>query len=601
MNIGKKELTTFIDDLAEELDLLKTTKRTETVSMKLLIVRELRRVDDFVVEGKFSELFQQYQKTFSSQTKGAETDVIEAIKKSDYTRVLYEMNALKSAKETGEQPLQHAQRLLRASLETLMDETKRRIMIGDKIDLNEITSIVDYLDQIKRANTYLAEYLQMSEKIQEFTNDVVRVIGNRIERLLEKVKALLKNCDFYEAHEEIDLIKQVRNILGKEKYCTNDVSDKIDKLIQIEKDSIAEVIKQYETLDVNLYSSYSPKEIFQKFEKVRSTNAEYISALEKLKAIIMTKFRAEIGKVATKLVSDPESIHIKRLKLLLEYVPDELRKTLETDFECSTKEKEQVVQSNNKKLVDAFNSADIKNIRNVLQEYQDSNGMQIFVDRGRDLAIEQMKDIASKIIENLSQYDIQEALRNLKKLNDYKSELSSFVKETSQLNFDVESRVKDTFQKAYSCVINQFLFGNISVISNEIIHAVERSFSCIIEFMRFRDELIDQSTLTKLLPVNFDQSIQEFNDKFSNYIQQIQTNYQIALQNLDISSLLNTLDTVSKWSSLFKKIDQYENTVNQMHTSVNTLITVLKDLSSYIEMIKSISKKIEELSNELIS
>ncbi|CAF4542845.1 unnamed protein product [Rotaria sp. Silwood2] len=301
------------------------------------------------------------------------------------------------------------------------------------------------------------------------------------------------------------------------------------------------------------------------------------------------------------MILDPENVRMRKFESAFVYLPDWMKDTLESEFNDLKDDITSFMQDHNQKLQDVFDTGNLKTIKNMLEEYQNSESMQTFLNKGRMLTLNQVHDIVIKINEDCRKNDIREALINAKKLYDLKKELENIVSEIKQPCLEIEILIKSTCQNVFLSFIKQFRNINISVNTSEIIENRERNFICLMEFMKFKDEYRDHSVLTYILPEDFNENLIKLNENISNYFLEHKKNYDIAFQIMDMTSLKNTLSILSQWNFLFTKIKNYESIHSNNDQSVNAIVTIIKKVTPYSYMLESITRKIREIRDQLIN
>ncbi|CAF4392841.1 unnamed protein product [Rotaria sp. Silwood2] len=483
----QNELANYLHDLSDEMAELKRKQQTEALSIKLSIVKALSKLDSFSLDEKYNDLHQKYQDVFLSQTTDACRQVMDAIKNGDYERVALEMSALQAANGVEGNFLKQAKRELRKSVEHLLNKTKDEAMRGESIQIEGIKSVVENLKQIECAKRFIHEYLSTPDEIGECILEVKKIIGDWIKRFIDNIKALITIYNFSEANQKMDSLLSMHMLLKK---CSpDDVSSQIEAVKQFEKDVVLNIVDKYSKIDISGFMLNPPKDIFEKLDIVKDIKPIFKEALNTISDTILTKFRDEFKKTQTKMMLDPENIRVKKIESTFVYLPKTMKETLETELNYLKDDITLLIQDHNQKLDDVFDTGNLTHIKDILEEYQNSEGMQSFVNKGRVLASNQVQDMVIKINEDCRKNNIREALINAKKLYDYKKELENIFSEIKQPYFEIEILIKTTCQNAYLSFINQFKNINISVTTNEITENMEKTFMCLMEFMKGRGRI----------------------------------------------------------------------------------------------------------------
>ncbi|CAF2548215.1 unnamed protein product [Rotaria sp. Silwood2] len=353
-------------------------------------------------------------------------------------------------------------------------------------------------------------------------------------------------------------------------------------------------------MDIGLYTLHPPKEIFEKFEAAKNTNLIYNSALNKIRESITVKFRQELELAKKTMPPNLSNIHIRKFESAVNHLPETLKNTLEIDLEYCKKDIMSMDQVTHSTFTDVISNGDPKSIKVLLEEYKTSQGMQSFIKKGRKIVLNQMQDVVNKINHYFEQNDVKEALSVVKILYEYKIELETIVTDDREPYLKSRSNIKRKFQLAYICFMNHFLQNNTSEMTNEVIRNVEKSFLCLFEFINFAHDLKGQPILTHMFPEDFNEKIIILSRKTADYFMQIQKNYESALEIIDIASLKDILDMMNKWDSLPMTMKNIIQIYHIEDISVNSMTMAISKLTVYSHMLESVSKKIEELKNQLI-
>ncbi|CAM4824411.1 unnamed protein product [Rotaria magnacalcarata] len=584
------ELSSYCSELATEMARLCATQRTEALNTKLSTAKTLSKLDKFLESSKFIDIYNEYQKLFFSQTNDIGQQVIDAIKNFDYEGVAVKMMTLKSSDEVGKHFYAEAKRPLNTGLEQLIEETENlAIMIGSTIPREDIKLIVNNLKRMERAKQFIEKHLDAPHKIDESIQNVKSIIEERIKRHLVVVKALIDNHNFSEADRKIESITVVRNLLGK--YCTKEIFDEIENLTEYQNNVVlTKVVTKYSKMDISGYTLNPPTDIFERFGQVNQTNPIYNQALNEIREKILAKFREELDKAKSRQPPNSENIHIRKFESAVKYLPEAMRNALEVELKHCKDDIVQLIRDNEIKLNNACSSGDVRNIKSILLEYENAQELQSFANKVKALVLTQIKEIVEKINGNFERYEIREAFTHVKKLYNYKIELEELITDIDRPYSEVRLRIIKIFDDAYLSFTNRFLSAQVSIGENESVAAVEKSLICLTEFMKFKDDHINQLILTHLLPDGFNDRIDTLIRKIRDYFNEHEAKCVDALEKIHTDSLLNILTIMSTWNSILTKIKIYYETYSNRNTSMLSLITILQPLADHSRMLSSISE-----------
>lgn len=595
------ELSSYHLELSTQMARLSATDRTDDLNTKITTAKALSKLDKFLDSTKYIDIYNEYQKIFVVQNNDIGQKIIDAIKNFDYEGVAAKMMTLQSSNEVGKHFYAEAKRPLNAGLDQLIEETENRvIMLGSVIAPEDIRSIVDNLKRMERAKQYIEKHLVAPHKIDESIRNVKSIIGDRIKRYLVGVKALIDNNNFYEADRKIESITLVRNLLGK--YCTKQISDEIENLTEYQsKVVLTNVVNKYSEMDISGYTLNPPTDIFDRFGKVEQTNPIYNQALNLIREKILAKFREELDKAKSRQPPDSQNIHIKRFESAVKYLPEAMRNALEVELKHCKDDITQLIGDNENKLNNAFSSGDIRNIKSILLEYEKSQELQSFANKVKALVLKQIQEIVQKINESFERYEIREAFTHVKKLYNYKIELEELIIDINRPYSDVRLRIIKIFEDAYLSFTNRYLNSKISISENESVAMIDKSLICLTEFMKFKDDHVDQVISTHILPEDFNEKIDTLIRKIQDYSREHTEKSKQALGKIDTDSLLNILKMTLTWNSLVTNIKVYYDVYNNRGKSIGMMMEGLQQFGQHSQMLQSISRRIEELRDELLN
>lgn len=594
------ELSSYCLELSTEMARLSVTQRTEDLNTKITTAKALSKLDKFLDTTKYIDIYNEYQKIFFSQNNDIGQKIIDAIKNFDYEGVAAKMMTLQSSNEVGKHFYAEAKRPLNAGLDQLIEETENRvIMLGSTIAPGDIRSIADNLRRMERAKQFIEKHLDAPHKIDESIRNVKSIIEDRIKRYLVGVKALIDNHNFYEADRKIESITLMRNLLGK--YCTKQISDEIENLTEYQSNVVlTNVVNKYSEMDISGYTLNPPTDIFERFGQVNQTNPIYNQALNQIREKILAKFREELDKAKLRHPPGSGNTHIRRFESAVKYLPEAMRNALEVELKHCKDDITQLIGDNENKLNNAFSSGDIRNIKNILLDYGKSPELQSFANKVKALVLKQIQEIVQKINESFERYEIREAFTHVKKLYNYKIELEELIIDINRPYSDVRLRIIKVFEDAYLSFTNRYLNSNISISENESVAAGDKSLICLTEFMKFKDDHVNQVISTHVLPDDFNERIDILIRKNQDYSRDHTDKFEEALRKIDTDSLMNILKMTSTWNSLVTNIKVYYDIYNNRGKSIGIMMESLQQFGQHSRMLQLISRRIEELRNELL-
>ena len=209
------ELSSYRSELSNEMARLSVTQSTEVLNSKLTTSKALSKLDKFIDDGRYIDLYNEYQKVFFTQNDDIARQVVDAIKSFDYEGVAVKMLTLDSSSEVGKHFYREAKRLLTAGIDQLIEGTENQVIIlGNSISLDDIKAIVENFKRMERAKQFIPNDLYPPHNIDAAIKNAKEIMSKRIKQYLVGVRSLIVNHNFYEADGKTDSITQVKNLLS---------------------------------------------------------------------------------------------------------------------------------------------------------------------------------------------------------------------------------------------------------------------------------------------------------------------------------------------------------------------------------------------------
>ncbi|CAF5206379.1 unnamed protein product, partial [Rotaria magnacalcarata] len=231
------------------------------------------------------------------------------------------MTALRPSNKIEKHFYEKAKRSLSIGLNQLKEDTRgSTLVVTHHLEKEQIKLIVENLKRLEKTKFVIEKHLNTSHAIDEFIEEMKKSIETKIKYFLDRIRAVIINYNFSEADEKIDSVIVVRNLLGK--YCIKDISDQIENLQNYGKTAV--IITRYD-------SEYmlNPPKIFEKLANVNSTNQIYSELLDKLRKLILEKFRNELERAKTKQTIDITNEHMRRFESAVKYLPESMENARE--------------------------------------------------------------------------------------------------------------------------------------------------------------------------------------------------------------------------------------------------------------------------------
>ncbi|CAM4986929.1 unnamed protein product [Rotaria socialis] len=596
-----KLLSDHLNDLSEEMLNLYLTQSIESLNKKLSIIKMLSNLDWFLKDKKYIDVYHKYQEKLLLQVHDIDKEIIDAIKKFDCEVLDDKMTALRPSNKIEKHFYEKAKRSLSIGLNQLKEDTRGlTLVLTHHLEKEQIKLIVENLKRLEKSKFVIEKHLNNSHATDEFIEEMKKSIETKIKYFLNRIRALIINYNFSEADEKIDSVIVVRNLLGK--YCIKDISDQIETLQNYGKTVVLpDLINRYSQMDISEYMLNPPKNIFEKLANVNSTNQIYSEVLDKLRKLILEKFRNELERAKTKQTIDITNEHIRRFESAVKYLPEPMKNALEIELQHCKDDITRLIQYSQLKLQDSSITEEIDKINNCSFEYQNLQVIKSYFNKGKELASKRIDNIVVKIHHNLEKQNIIEALNDMKILYKYKTELNMYINYIETIYVEVHVDIICTFEDAYQHFLNQILTVHQIKHVKTKTEVLKKDVTCLFEFMKFRDDVQNEQISNFVLPEDFDEKMTRLSEKIDTYSTEHAKNYKVAFENFDISSLVDILKTMYICNSLLTQIKVYHDQHINKNSIINTIKENLEKLTPYTDMLESICQKIENLGKELIN
>jgi hypothetical protein len=615
----KQSLEEFLNELSEEM--IKLQRSPRALKTKLMLAKSLSRFDYLIDGEKYLSLYIRYRDVFYAETKVTAT-ILTAIKDGDYVTIASELgrfsqlddpatiNAVAQIKDT-----------LTRSLNDFIDDSKTKvIMLGSSIDQEAVKSIklvVVNLNKIKEVQTLLTQYLDptVNSALAECIEFVKSSISSQITRFLDSVEAAVDSNNFYESDLRMELISQIRILLGS--YCTPDIVQKRDALrVRIESE-LDSVVKKYTDIPIKDYPVYPPKEIFEKFQLVRDRDQKYTRALTKIKEGILEKCRTELDFARKYDAVPPEkNPHIRSVNTALKFLPEELSRSLGIELETAKEDIQTKVDQINESVEQLIAVQNISEMQVYIEKHKDRNEAVLPMKNLRESILKNIRDCKSRIDERLDQDDIAGILPDLKQLCDYKEKLGELVPLVSNYFFQVKTGFNKTLIQLMKNINDGISdsddVGNYS--GTEVVTVMERNITNLTPLIEFRTELLanhasDEPVSFDIFPDDFSEKLEFMNKKLLVYFKDLFMAHSEGLKEMNFESLQKSLNGAKKWDGFLRKLKRYINVAGAKNESITELDGVISKIK-YNDMLDAVKnnlikssesiKKLELLSEKAI-
>lgn len=605
----KQGLEEFLNELSEEM--IKLQRSPRELKAKLMLAKALSRFDYLIDGEKYSDLYNHYRDIFYAEIKVTAT-MLTAIKDGDYVTIASELGRFSQLDDpTTIKAVAQIKETLTRSLNDFIDDAKTKvIMLGSSIDsetVKTIKSAVGNLNKIREVQTLLTQYLDdtVNNALAECIDFVKTSISSQITRFLDSVEAAVDSNNFYESDLRMELISQIRILLGS--YCTPDIVQKLDTLRTRIEGVLDSVCKKYTDIPIKDYPVYPPKEIFEKFHLVKDRDQKYTRSLSKIKEGILEKCRAELDLARKYDAVPPEkNPHIRSVSTALKFLPEELSRSLGIELDTAREDIQTKVDQINENVKQLIEVQDIEAIRSYIEIHKNRNEAILPMKNLRESIQKNIRECKARIDERLEENDIMGVLPDLKQLCEYQEKLGEVLPIVS----NYFSQVKTSFNKNLVQLLKSINDGisdaddeGLSGASIEVATVTERHITNLTPLIEFRAELLrrnanDEPLPFDVFPDDFSEKLEQTNKKLLAYFKDLSNSYTQGLNDMNSELLLKALNGLKKWDNFIRKLKRYINVINVKSETISELDSIISKIK-YNEMLEAVKTKFVQLAESL--
>ncbi|CAF3330256.1 unnamed protein product [Rotaria sp. Silwood2] len=536
---------------------LSRTNHAEELNSKLFIAKALSRLDSFMNDKKFMDIYKEYQNILFTNTSDVCKKAIDAITTNNYDLVASEMAALQSSDKIDSITVVRTLLGIYCTPEVskLIDELKtslNNVVLIDivkkysEMDINKYTlnPPADIFAKFGEVSNVKPIYHQAYNKIKE-------AILTKLRQELDdaKTKQPLSCDNIY-----------IRNFESAIKYLPKEMKESLEIELKHCKEDIARLIQDHNNKVVDVFNNGDFKtmntllEEYHKFQEMRPYFNKGRDLVLKSIRDIVAKIRESFEKsdIADAL-SNVKTLHEYRIKFQALFAD-----VGQLCFEVTNQIK-MVFSEAHHGFVSSFLDNNVQNVTDDIVRKDSSAWSNWAVPGIRNYASELMK------------CNVQDSIFNI---------FSTSNRQAEQQNSGEPATVKE----------------------------VEKNFLCLIEFIKFsnenRDELkdndVDQSRLIDIFPEDFDEKLKTLNEQLVKFFAKREEQYKNALQILDITSLEEVLNMSKQWDFLIEKIIKHKSIYHIIDASENNIGKTITKVTLFPQIIDSINDKLQKLKDELI-
>ena len=538
------------------------------------IVKALSTVN--TSDKNFQSLYRDYQFAVSKEFKKFYIRLTNFIQNNEYQNVATELLSI-SENPVNENSFNQIRNLLSNSIINLIEKTKQNAGIHCRnLETNHIENISGNLKRLQCARLHIAVNFDEHNKnrfrtdgfINEETKEILikgivtieETLNSKIMKYLETIKALINVYEFYDAEEKLEHLKTILLILGSNCKIEERVAEQVEEMQNTLDSIVSKVLEKYKTLPIRDYVLKPPKEIIEKFEKVKHRNSKYVEGLSELKNLILNNITAELES-CNNAPPDNRKAKLVDIKSMIGSLPIELNQAISTrikSVEETFNSKENILNEEYKQITS--NSFEISAVQNFMEKCE-KDGWMGLLNEMKNAIIKKSTEYKEIIIKNLKDDDIRNALIEFKNLFEYKVSFKQVAKTIEGQLDEMEKQ----FKKRYVNVENTL----IRIVEIEDEKIITQSFEQFKEFTRLKGELstimeiynkserrdaIEKSIASLDLINEIDKGIEKVFKVLLDFFENYRLMYLDAKNNLNMENLNSCLNNMRKWNPLLTDI-----------------------------------------------
>ena len=273
---------------------------------------------------------------------------------------------------------------------------------------------------------------------------IEETLNSKIMKYLETIKALINVYEFYDAEEKLEHLKTILLILGSNCKIEERVAEQVEEMQNTLDSIVSKVLEKYKTLPIRDYVLKPPKEIIEKFEKVKHRNSKYVEGLSELKNLILNNITAELES-CNNAPPDNRKAKLVDIKSMIGSLPIELNQAISTrikSVEETFNSKENILNEEYKQITS--NSFEISAVQNFMEKCE-KDGWMGLLNEMKNAIIKKSTEYKEIIIKNLKDDDIRNALIEFKNLFEYKVSFKQVAKTIEGQLDEMEKQFKKRY------------------------------------------------------------------------------------------------------------------------------------------------------------
>ncbi|KAL4489799.1 hypothetical protein ABPG72_022439 [Tetrahymena utriculariae] len=560
----KNKMQQYYVELSHDMNQPSNNKNQQ--SKNINISKLLSHIDNVFNDNKFFNLYKSHQSALNNEFKEQYKNILQAIEKNEFKTVQIDLMAIDD-NPVNQKAMNQIKAQLQYQIESLLEEANlESLQLGNEIEKEIIMKIIKKIDLIKKYKQSLKDYFEPTflENVDKEIEKIIQEIGQKIQKYLESIKALLKQADFFEVEEKREHITQIQQLLvGYSKDQLNKVA--LQDLQKNLEDKVSEITKtKYE--DEKDFIFHPPKQILEKLSKVKGRNLKYAECFTNLQQILIDKVRKQIVDYSDSDQNQQNS-KIFKVETLINCVPDELNQTLKDQFDNSKKQNEQKKKLFQESFNFAKESDDIEKKKSFLDNCQIEK-MFIFENEMKRLIKEECQTLFNKFQEEMEKNKPKEAIQSTIKLLEYYK------------HFKNDDKIKNHCEKAQNLIKEDMKnkVNNLKCIQKfENTDQYEKQFDVFLNLLLAIKDYKDQ-----FLSTDFEKNLEELCYILQDFFFGIFKSFDEHLKNNQIQLLEKDLYDIKKWENFIQKLKkdfQKANNLSSFFQQIPQALNTIQDNS----------------------
>ena len=574
----------------EELNCVANVADTKNLKSKLEILKSLTELDIFV-DGKFYQLYLQYQTAESKELKEFYKQILVYIDKFDYKNVAAELLSIDKTNSTiNQRDFNQVRNLLSSSINELIERTKyMAIMIPNTLDDSKISDTLENLKKLENAKKYIlenfdqnketkleADYVDQStrERLNSVISDIEQLIYSKCLKYMENIETLISMDSFEEVEEQRENLTHLRFLLSSYSINTQ-IKDKEVKYQQDLEIKFENFLTECEERSINDFAWNPLEPILFKLERAVNLNSMYAKTYNKATLTIMAKFRTALSKTKESQFDDRMEA-LKMIKMSLSFLPEKMKRVIKAQIEN--------IEAIIMKELDAYEME----YKSIIKNFEKSYARNFMRKCKKEKIMNMHRAMRDFVIKECRDWYIYITHRNEDSANTCLKYFENLCEFSEYFLQEIEE-IKEYCSKVEEILINEF--NRISSFFMKIDQSEEEKLTR--EYLKQLESFFE-------FKIRFNQNSKNLNSiveskmgsicsGISNFLLNFQTSYELAKKEFNFYSFHLSIKNWNKWSFLFKVTKLNKNLEKKTFiesSSVKEYNEIIEDSKKFLNSLK---------------